>query len=83
MTATAIPTTTICQTSPVICWRFSEKRGTRRRGSLGVDIVTAQGSFLKAAIFGHTLLRVFHMLHMESICATYVSWRSRFRNPRP
>src|SRR5256885_3372788 len=44
-TATATPTTRICQNSPVSCWWLSEERHRLRRGSSGVDVVTAQGSF--------------------------------------
>ena len=66
------------------CWRFSEKRSRLRRGSSGVDVVTAQGSFWQTAIFGHASGGAhFKCCTKTAICATYVSWRSRNRNPRP
>jgi hypothetical protein len=48
------------------------RRRLRRAGS-GVDVVTAQGSFWKAAIFGHAQAGAFHMLHKKAFYATYVS----------
>jgi hypothetical protein len=44
-TAIAIPTTTICQSSPVKRSLLSEIRHRVPVGCLGVDVVTAQGSF--------------------------------------
>src|SRR5215831_18331339 len=53
-TATAIPTTRICQMRPVNSWLRSEMRQRFAGGGLGVAIVTAQkSSTLKAAISGH------------------------------
>jgi hypothetical protein len=71
--AIAMPTTTICQKSPARRSSLSEMRRRLGRAGSGVDVVTAQGSFWKAAIFGHAQAGAFHMLHEKAISATYVS----------
>src|ERR1700733_3215942 len=76
-TATARPTTTICQTSPVRRSRVSGMRSRVRRAGSGVNVVTAQDPSRYSDLRPCAHSARFICCVKNAFSATYVAWPSR------